>query len=127
MAPTPTTRPCGAPTIPTLDAIDGISTEFVRMQAESIRLEDFRREYLCVHTARPIAHVIDPIVWNNLPSDELDTTSKNLFLAVDATKDRDVATIVAAGRVDPRDRASLIAVEVVEQLPPSEAAVRVHD
>ena len=63
----------------------------------------------------------------NLPSDELEPTSKNLFLAVDATKDRDVATIVAAGRVDPSDRTSLIAVEVVEQLPPSEAAGRLAE
>ena len=50
-------------TIPTLEQPDGIGLEFVRMEAESMRLEDFRREYLCVHTARPVAHVIDPVVW----------------------------------------------------------------
>ena len=55
-------------TIPTLEQPDGIGLEFVRMEAESMRLDDFRREYLCVHTARPVARVIDP--GPSLPGDE---------------------------------------------------------
>lgn len=113
-------------TIPTLDAIDGISTAFVRSQAESMRLEDFAREYLCRHTVRPMAHVIDPVVWAALPYGELDP-GMDAVLAVDAAKDRDLATIVAAARLDPYDDASTIAVEIVDQLSTADVAGRIAE
>jgi hypothetical protein len=106
----PTDEDVWRATIPTLGATDGIGLEFLRAEAESMRLDDFRREYLCVHTARPVAAVIDPHVWARLPSDELDAGSR-VVLAVDAALDRDVSSVVAAGELDN----GLIAVEVIEQ------------
>ena len=106
-------------TIPTLEQPDGIGLEFVRMEAESMRLDDFRREYLCVHTARPVARVIDPVVWAALPGDELDADA-GVVLAVDAPQDRSSAAVVAAGRLGDDDDDVVIAVEVVEQRPGAE-------
>ncbi len=57
--------------IPTLEQPDGIGLEFLRAEAESMRPADFAREYLCRHTARPVAAVIDPAVWAELPVVEI--------------------------------------------------------
>jgi hypothetical protein len=100
-------------TIPTLEQPDGIGLEFVRMEAESMRLDDFRREYLCVHTHRPVARVIDPYVWGALPADEIDPAGR-VVLAVDAPRDRSSAVVVGAGRLGDEGDA-VIALEVVEQ------------
>ena len=35
------------PTIPTLGQPDGIGVEFLRVEAETMRVDDFEREYLC--------------------------------------------------------------------------------
>ena len=101
-------------TIPTLDAPNGISLDFVRAEASSMRLEDFRREYLCVHATRQVAQLIDPAVWAALPATEMAPGAATV-LAVDATRERDAASIVAAGHLTPGDGQGVIAVEVVEK------------
>ena len=108
-----------ARTIPTLEVADGIGLEFLRVEAETMPLDDFKREYLCVHTSRPSDRVIDPVVWAGLPRDELNRESQ-IVLAVDATRDRTAAAVVAAGRLDEDDEHSVVAVEVLEQRPGAE-------
>ena len=80
--------------IPTLDRPGGISTEFVRMQAETMDVDDFRREYLCLHTPRPAQQVVDADSWANAPRDE---PHGAVVFGVDCTPSGDAASIVAVG------------------------------
>jgi hypothetical protein len=99
-------------TIPTLGRVDGIDVEFVRSEAESMRVEDFRREYLCVHTARPVAAVIDPVLWAAAPSLRL-PSDVAVSLGVEATVDHGAVSVVAAGAVGDE----VVAIEVVAAEP----------
>lgn len=84
-------------TIPTLDRPGGISTEFVRMQAETMDVADFRREYLCLHTPRPAQQVVDADEWDRCPRG----TPRHAFVfGVDCTPSGSAASIVAVGPHD---------------------------
>ncbi len=99
-----------ASTIPTLAQADGIGLEFLRIEAETMRADDFRREYLCIHTQHAAANVIDTAVWASLPRDRL-SPGAPIVLAVDAAPDHTSASVVAAGSLSEL----VVAVEVVEQ------------
>lgn len=80
--------------IPTLDRPGGISTEFVRMQSETMDLADFRREYLCLDTPRPAQQVVDLDAWERAPRG----TPRGAFVfGVDVTPSGSSGSIVAVG------------------------------
>jgi hypothetical protein len=95
--------------IPTLDRPGGISTEFIRMQSETMDVDDFRREYLCLHTPRPAAQVIDPDRWELSPRG---APSGAIVFAVDITPSGSSASLVAVGSADRG-----YAVELVDSAP----------
>jgi len=94
---------------PTLEQVDGISIDFIRGEAENLSTDDFAREYLCVYRPSRLAHVIDPDLWHGLPPF---VPSGDVVLAVDATRDRDAAAVVAAGVAE-----DYVAIEIVAQRP----------
>ena len=86
-----------AAAIPTLDRPGGISTEFIRLQAETMDGDDFRREYLCLHTPRPAQQVIDPDRWEQAPSG---APRGAIVFGVDITPSGSAASLVAVGTDD---------------------------
>jgi hypothetical protein len=81
--------------IPTLDRPGGISSDFIRLQAETMDVADFRREYLCLHTPRPAQQVIDADSWNESP---LSSPSSAVVFGVDITPSGSAAALVAVGQ-----------------------------
>jgi hypothetical protein len=80
-------------TIPTLDQPDGLSSEFLRLEAETMQPDDFRREYLCMHTLRPEATLFDRDTWERAPATALGAPAA---FAVDAMPNGDAAAVVVA-------------------------------
>jgi hypothetical protein len=86
-------------TIPTLDRAGGISSAFVALQAEALDVAEFRREYLCLHSARPADPVLDVDGWLEAPRAPVDGDS--VVFAIDATPAcTSSALVVAAPAVD---------------------------
>jgi hypothetical protein len=80
--------------IPTLDRPGGISTEFIRLQSETMDVDDFRREYLCLHTPRPAQQVINVESWNEAP---YGVPGGAVVFGVDSTPTGSAAALVAVG------------------------------
>ena len=85
--------------IPTLDRPGGISTEFIRLQSETMDIDDFRREFLCLHTPRPASQVIDPEHWDRAPRGAPPMGAAIVF-GVDVTPTGSAASIVAVAQSD---------------------------
>jgi hypothetical protein len=85
--------------IPTLDRPAGISTDFVRLQSETMDLDDFRREYLCLHTPRPAQQVIDLDRWEDSPHGQPERNVPVVF-GVDVTPSGSAASLVAVATAD---------------------------
>jgi hypothetical protein len=96
-------------TIPTLDQPDGLSSEYLRLEAETMNADDFRREYLCMHTLRPEATLLSKDDWERAPADPM---GEPVAFGVDAMTNGDAAAIVAAGPSGDEQ----VSVEVVEHL-----------
>jgi hypothetical protein len=100
-----------AATMPTFEQPDGISREFLVMQAETMGTDAFAREYLCRTVWSESRQVIAGDVWADLPVVVLQPSSKAV-LAVEVTPDRSAAVIVGAA-----DTGELVGVEIVDQRP----------
>jgi hypothetical protein len=98
-------------TIPTLDRADGIETEFLTLEAETMGTDAFAREYLCRTVVSAVRQVISPDVWDRLPRLDL-TAGPGVVLAVECTSDHASTSVVAARMMDDR-----VAVEVLDQRP----------
>lgn len=86
-----------AATVPTLDRPNGISSEFLRLEAESLGIDQFAREYLCRTVVSKSRQVIDPDVWADLPHIELFQPDR-VTLGIDATSDLSRACVVACAQ-----------------------------
>ena len=93
--------------IPTLDQPNGISSDFVRLEADGLDRAGFAREYLCLSLARPEDRLIDAMAWEGAPM--VPMSGADAVFAVDASPDGEYGAIVVAGPVG-----DLVAVEVVE-------------
>jgi len=95
-------------TMPTLEQPDGITLEFLRMEAESLHLDQFMREYLCVRVPKSDAQLIPSERWQEAHRDDV-ILGYDVVLALDIPMERQRATIMAAGQVG-----DYIALEVVD-------------
>ena len=86
-------------TMPTLTQPNGISMDFMVEESESMRLEDFMREYLCVRVARSEAQLFQMEHWMDLYRNDVVVADQGI-IAVDVQPSRQRATIVAASSVD---------------------------
>lgn len=86
-------------TMPTLEQPNGIALEFVRTEAQTLPLDQFMREYLCVRLARSQQQIIPSELWHDLYRSDV-VIPPDLAIAIDVTPDRGRASIVAAGQVD---------------------------
>ena len=81
-------------TIPTLDRDEGLSSELLARQAETIGTDAFAREYLCKTVWSQARRVIPADVWSELPYRQV---ADAFVVAVEVDNERTQATIVAAG------------------------------
>lgn len=86
-------------TMPTLNQPNGISMDFLREELETMRLEDFMREYLCVRVARSEAQLIPMDNWMELYRNDVVVSDQGI-IAVDVSPGRQRASIVACSSVD---------------------------
>jgi hypothetical protein len=100
-----------AATIPTYEQPDGISREFLTLQAETMGTDAFAREYLCRTVWSQNRRVIAPDAWADLPHIVLHPDPRAV-LAVEVPTDRSSAVVVAAARDGEH-----IGVELVDQRP----------
>lgn len=96
---------------PTLDQPGGISTEFLRMQSQTLDRDVFAVEYLSLPSVGPAERCIDVDAW--AVAGDVDMAD-DVVLAVDGRPDGSSAAVVAAGR-DPET--GRIGVEVVDMRP----------
>jgi hypothetical protein len=85
--------------MPTVDQPNGIGLDFLREELETMRLEDFMREYLCVRVPRSEATLIPFDHWMELYRHDVVIPGTGI-IAVDVSPGRQRASIVAAGMVD---------------------------
>lgn len=87
-----------ARTMPTLGQPNGISLDFLVEESESMRLEDFMREYLCVRIPRSEAQLISMELWMEQYRNDVMVTD-SMVIAVDVAPSRGRASIVACSAV----------------------------
>lgn len=85
-------------TMPTSGLPNGITLEFLRTEAETMRLEQFMREYLCHKVAKSREQLIPNDRWMEQYRIDI-TVPADLVLALDVAPDRQRASLVAAGSV----------------------------
>lgn len=95
-------------TMPTLNQPNGIDLDFMREEAQSMRLDDFMREYLCMRVAKSRAQLFPTERWMGQYRNDV-VNHGDFALGVDMTPDRARASVVACGKVD-----GYLPVEVVE-------------
>ncbi|MET0461751.1 MAG: hypothetical protein ABW007_01300 [Chitinophagaceae bacterium] len=95
-------------TMPTLNQPNGISLDYIREECETMKLDDFMREYLCVRIPKSDQSLFDFERWKELRRDDIYVIG-DLVIAIDITPDRQRASIVAASR-----NGNYIPVEVIE-------------
>ena len=94
--------------MPTLELPDGITLEFLRMEAQTMRLDQFMREYLCFRVPKSEAQLIPADRWHDAHRGDV-IMPYDVVLALDINPERQRASLVAAGAVD-----SYIALELVD-------------
>ena len=85
-------------TMPTVDQPNGIGMDFLKEELETMRLEDFMREYLCVRVPRSEITLIPFDHWMELYRSDV-TVSDQGIIAVDVSPGRQRASIVACSSV----------------------------
>jgi len=95
-------------TMPTLELPDGISLDFLRLEAETMRLEQFMREYLCFRVAKSEAQLIPVERWQDAHRGDV-LMPYDVVLALDISPERQRASLGAAGAVG-----EYLALEVVD-------------
>ena len=93
---------------PTLDQPGGVSTAYLRMQAQTLDRDVFAVEYLSLPTLGPSAHCVDLDAWATAGVVPL---RDEVVFAVDGRPDSTAAAVVAVGR-DPYS--GRIGIEVVD-------------
>lgn len=86
-------------TMPTLGLTNGIDVEFLRTESETLRQDQFMREYLCVRIPRSRNQVIPNDRWNECVRNDV-LVPPEMVLGLDVMPDRSRATVMACGRVD---------------------------
>jgi hypothetical protein len=85
--------------MPTLHRPNGISLEFIKEEAQSMRLSDFMREYLCFTIHESDDAVINYEHWESLYRIDVQNWGEPV-LAVDVSWDRSRSAIVSASSFD---------------------------
>jgi hypothetical protein len=104
----PTDQNTWSDTMPTLNQPNGISLDYLQEECETMKLDDFMREYLCVRIPKSDSALFDFERWKELRRDDVFVVG-DLVIAIDVTPDRQRASIVAASR-----NGNYIPVEVIE-------------
>lgn len=94
--------------IPTFEQPNGVSLDFLQEEAQSMRLSDFMREYLCHRVHESDDAIIDYKRWQELYRDDV-SYSNEPVIAIDVSWDRSRAAIVSASSAD-----EYIPVEVID-------------
>jgi phage terminase large subunit-like protein len=95
-------------TMPTLNQPNGISLDYIREECETMKMDDFMREYLCVRIPKSESALFDFDRWKELRRDDVFVVG-DLVIAIDVTPDRQRASIVVGSR-----NGTYIPVEVIE-------------
>lgn len=84
-------------TMPTLEQPNGISLDFLRMEAETLREDEFIREYLCRRSVATHNQIIPSDLWMELYRTDVVVPTHNVTLGLDVRVDRLGASLVACG------------------------------
>lgn len=95
-------------TMPTLEQPNGISLDFLRLEAETMRLDQFMREYLCHRTASSDNALFTHERWFEMYRTDI-LIPFDVVLAVDLPMDRSRAALVAVGAAG-----SYLPIEIVD-------------
>lgn len=85
-------------TMPTLELPNGISLEFLRMEAETMRLDQFMREYLCHRTSSSSNALFTAERWHEMYRTDV-IIPYDAVLALEIPIDRQRACLMAVGAV----------------------------
>lgn len=85
-------------TMPTLGMPNGIDLDFMRLEAETIRLDQFMREYLCHRVPKSKEQLIATDIWMEQYRTDI-MIPADVVLGLDITPDRQRASLVACGSV----------------------------
>lgn len=86
-------------TLPTLEQPNGITLDFLRTEAETLKQEQFLREYLCVRIPKSRDQLIPTERWMELIRNDV-LIGTEIALGLDVTPDRQRATLMAASIED---------------------------
>ncbi len=89
-----------ARTMPTLGQPNGIDHEFVRMEAETLREDQFAREYLCRRSIATADQIIPTELWAQCYRTDVFVPMDRIVLGLDVRFDRMGASLVSCGPVD---------------------------
>lgn len=96
-------------TMPTLGRPNGIDIDFIRMEAKTLREDQFRREYLCLRSNATHQQIIPMELWMELARTDVMVPLERLVIGLDIRHDRMGASLVACGPVG-----TYLPLEVVE-------------
>jgi hypothetical protein len=86
-------------TMPTLEQTNGINLDFLRMEAETMPLEQFLREYLCVRSSSTADALFTADRWADMYRTDVIIPYETI-LSLEIPSDRQRAALVAVGAVD---------------------------
>lgn len=86
-------------TMPTLEQPNGIDLDFIRMEAKTLREDQFVREYLCRRTMATHEQIIPMDLWMELSRTDVMVPLDRLVIGLDVRADRMGASLVACGPV----------------------------
>lgn len=86
-------------TMPTLEQPNGISLDFLRMEAETLREDQFIREYLCRRSVATHNQIIPSDLWMDMYRTDCVVPISDVTLGLDVRADRLGASLVACGPV----------------------------
>ena len=96
-------------TMPTLNQPNGIDIDFIRMEAETMREDQFIREYLCRRSVATSEQIIPMELWMEGNRGDVIVPMDRLVLGLDIRWDRLGGSLIACGPVE-----HYLPVEVVE-------------
>jgi len=87
-------------TIPTLNQPNGIDEEFLRSESETMKADQFMREYLCYRTPATDSQIIPNELWYECVRNDVIIPVEGMVMALDVRIDRQGASLMACGRAD---------------------------
>lgn len=87
-------------TMPTLNQPNGIDMDFIRLEAQTMREDQFIREYLCVRSLATDEQIIPMDLWMEGNRGDVIVPMDRIAIGLDVRMDRLGASLIACGPVD---------------------------